>query len=370
MNHVGVGKESDIFEALDPNGNEIVIKIHRLGRTSFRAVRKQRDYMGNRGKASWLYMSRLAAIKEYAFMQALYAHEFPTPRPIAQNRHVVAMSRVSGFPMAQLKAGAVPNDIAERIFAYCMAMLRRLAEHGLIHCDFNEFNLMLGEDGENITLIDFPQMISTNHYNASELFTRDVNCLIKFFAMKMRYIPPPELTLKLEDIEISPELHLDEEVRASGFSNQEDDELMQYIFESAVAQYEEGTEVEEENVDNGEEDDNEVKNNEEMNDASTTVFKVATVEEEEAVVGGAEDGEDEDTIEDILMEGEGNGESDEEDDDESNNAQLSPRKLKEIKEQVKRYDYTLHLLVFVTIFISNLMISPLQKHASRRQETE
>ncbi len=324
--------------------------------------------MGNRGKASWLYMSRLAAIKEYAFMQALYAHEFPTPRPIAQNRHVVAMSRVSGFPMAQLKAGAVPNEIAERIFAYCMAMLRRLAEHGLIHCDFNEFNLMLGEDGENITLIDFPQMISTNHYNASELFTRDVNCLIKFFAMKMRYIPPPELTLKLEDIEISPELHLDEEVRASGFSNQEDDELMQYIFESAVTQYEEGTEVEVENGD--EEDGNEVKNDEEVNEASTTVFKVAAAEEE-AVVGGAEDGEDEDTIEDILMEGEGNGESDEEDDEEeSNNAQLSPRKLKQIKDQVKRYDYTLHLHIFVTIFISNLIILPLQKHASWRQETE
>lgn len=333
--YLGVGKESDIFEALDPDGNEIVIKIHRLGRTSFRAVRKNRDYMGNRGKANWLYMSRLAAIKEYAFMQALYAHEFPTPRPIAQNRHVVAMSRVSGFPMSQLKAGAVPNEIAERIFAYCMAMLRRLAEHGLIHCDFNEFNLMLGNDGEKITLIDFPQMISTNHHNASELFTRDVNCLIKFFAMKMRYIPPPELTLKLEDIEISPELHLDEEVRASGFSNQEDDELMKYILESAVAQYEEGDREEVE-----EEEEDEV----EVGDVATTVFKVASTEEAEEVVVETEEGGDEDTIEDILMEGEvmAGDESDEEGDEEdSSSNQLSPRKLKEIKEQVKRY-YLLH----------------------------
>ena len=343
--YLGVGKESDIFEALDPDGNEIVIKIHRLGRTSFRAVRKNRDYMGNRGKANWLYMSRLAAIKEYAFMQALYAHEFPTPRPIGQNRHVVAMSRVSGFPMSQLKAGAVPNEIAERIFAYCMAMLRRLAEHGLIHCDFNEFNLMLGNDGEKITLIDFPQMISTNHHNASELFTRDVNCLIKFFAMKMRYIPPPELTLKLEDIEISPELHLDEEVRASGFSNQEDDELMKYILESAVAQYEEGDreEVEEE------EEEEEVV---EVGDVATTVFKVASTEEAEEVVVETEEGGDEDTIEDILMEGEvmAGDESDEEGDEEdSSSNQLSHRKLREIKEQVKRY----YLLDYSYILYTN-----------------
>ena len=41
-------------------------------------------------------MSRLAAIKEYAFMKALHAHGFPTPIPFDQNRHIVAMSRVAG----------------------------------------------------------------------------------------------------------------------------------------------------------------------------------------------------------------------------------------------------------------------------------
>ena len=50
----------DIFEAQDENGNEIVLKVHRLGRTSFRAVRRQRDYMQGKSKASWLFMSRLA----------------------------------------------------------------------------------------------------------------------------------------------------------------------------------------------------------------------------------------------------------------------------------------------------------------------
>lgn len=53
----------DIFEAQDENGNEIVLKVHRLGRTSFRAVRRQRDYMQGKSKASWLFMSRLAGKK-------------------------------------------------------------------------------------------------------------------------------------------------------------------------------------------------------------------------------------------------------------------------------------------------------------------
>ena len=36
------------------------------------------------------------AVKEYAFMKALHAHGFPTPTPIDQSRHIVAMSKVEG----------------------------------------------------------------------------------------------------------------------------------------------------------------------------------------------------------------------------------------------------------------------------------
>ncbi len=176
----------------------MVIKIHRLGRTSFRAVRRHRDYLQNRSKASWLYMSRLAAIKEYAFMQVLFENGFPTPTPIDQNRHIVVMNRIAGFPMAQIKAGKMEG--AERIFNTCVDILRRLGQFGLVHCDFNEFNLMVNGDTGDVTLIDFPQMVSTTHPNASELFNRDMNCIIKFFGMKMHFVPPDGSILYLEDI--------------------------------------------------------------------------------------------------------------------------------------------------------------------------
>ena len=41
----------------------------RLGRVSFRAIKEKRDYLGKRKSASWMYMSRLAAQKEWAFMK-------------------------------------------------------------------------------------------------------------------------------------------------------------------------------------------------------------------------------------------------------------------------------------------------------------
>ena len=249
---IGVGKESDIFEAMDENGNEIVLKFHRLGRTSFRAVRRQRDYMQGKNKASWLYMSRLAAIKEYAFMKALHANGFPTPIPIDQSRHVVAMSKVPGFPMSQIKAGKM--EWAEEIFAISLGILKRLAEHGLVHCDLNEFNLMVDETG-HVTLIDFPQMISTSHLNAADLFARDLHGLVKFFAMKMRYIPPDEMLCKLSDIVVSNDGRIDESIKASGFSHHDDDILMRFIIDNQQQQQEEG----EDNDDNDENDSSETE---------------------------------------------------------------------------------------------------------------
>ena len=46
----------------------MALKLHRLGRTSFRAVKNKRDYLKNRSSASfsWLYLSRLAALKVLA----------------------------------------------------------------------------------------------------------------------------------------------------------------------------------------------------------------------------------------------------------------------------------------------------------------
>ena len=50
------------------------MKLHRLGRTSFRAVKSKRDYLRHRRSFNWLYLSRLAALKEFAFMKVFPPH--------------------------------------------------------------------------------------------------------------------------------------------------------------------------------------------------------------------------------------------------------------------------------------------------------
>lgn len=354
---IGTGKESDVYVAITPRNTQIVLKFHRLGRTSFRDVKKKRDYFmvnalsknkkqGTQYRTlpnSWLFLSRTSALKEYAFMKALYDVGYPTPKPIGQNRHIVAMGVVRGLPLYQLRSNRVSAEQAQSIFEQSAVLAGRLAQHGLVHCDLNEFNLIVdmsgvqskiansgvegvdrtedldeekrdweddatehyvrhsglpdkfkgalssnaplqkhgidgtgevveeaapepaerldnGEPKPIVTLIDFPQMVSTRHPNAKELYERDVECLKVFFGKKLKchvegetdderfggIMPPWEELIansNQDDAEDSGEgnddvtlvskaqLRLDEELKASGFSEEDaarDSELMYY----------------------------------------------------------------------------------------------------------------------------------------------
>ncbi|KAL5352235.1 Serine/threonine-protein kinase rio2 [Pseudogymnoascus australis] len=236
-NQIGVGKESDIFVVASPTGRQLVLKIHRLGRISFRTVKANRDYLRNKQGGSWMYMSRLAALKEYSFLTALREHNFPVPEPIAQSRHTLVMSLIDAFPMRQI--ASVPDPAS--LYAELIAMILRLAQYGLIHGDFNEFNILVEEKADAAAkggvaltpiLIDFPQMVSVDHANAEYYFDRDVNCIKRFFKRRFQFTPTetgPHFAEARKLIGKNGAVRLDVNVEASGFSRKQAKELEAYM---------------------------------------------------------------------------------------------------------------------------------------------
>ncbi|XP_053519564.1 serine/threonine-protein kinase RIO2 [Artibeus jamaicensis] len=218
-NQMGVGKESDIYIVANGEGQQFALKLHRLGRTSFRNLKNKRDYHKHRHNMSWLYLSRLSAMKEFAYMKALYERKFPVPKPIDYNRHAVVMELINGYPLCQIHHVEDPASVYDE----AMELIVKLANHGLIHGDFNEFNLILDKD-DHITMIDFPQMVSTSHPNAEWYFDRDVKCIRDFFMKRFSY--ESELYPTFSDIRR--EDSLDVEVSASGYTKemQAEDELL------------------------------------------------------------------------------------------------------------------------------------------------
>ncbi|MES1907656.1 MAG: hypothetical protein MHM6MM_000733 [Cercozoa sp. M6MM] len=214
---IGVGKESDIYQAQGADGRLLVLKLHRLGRTSFRKIKEKRDYHEHRQSVNWLYLSRLSATREFAFMRALYQHEFPVPVPVDQNRHCVLMHHVNAYPLCNVGNVSNPGKLYDKL----MSLIVKFAEHGLVHCDFNEFNLLVSELGD-VTVIDFPQMVSTRHKHAQEWFERDVQCVKDWFLKRCQFEPVgwPEWA---DDVPALPETRVDAELKASGYRGDGED---------------------------------------------------------------------------------------------------------------------------------------------------
>ncbi|KAI0968961.1 Rio2, N-terminal-domain-containing protein [Xylaria arbuscula] len=267
-NQIGVGKESDILVVADEAGKQHILKIHRLGRISFRTVKANRDYLRKRQGGSWMYLSRLAAEREYAFMRALKEEGFIVPDPLSQSRHTILMSLIDAFPLRQV--AFVPDPA--HLYGELIALILRLAKHGLIHGDFNEFNILIKEEEEEETilssspedpktttpsrkgkepekrnqsstddnaatpeeeddtkaaikitpvLIDFPQMVSMDHVNAEMYFDRDVACVKRFFERRFHFVstrPGPYFRDAKKTVGKDGARRLDAAVEASGFS--------------------------------------------------------------------------------------------------------------------------------------------------------
>lgn len=208
-----------------------------------------------------MYLSRLAATKEYAFLEALWKEGFPVPEPISQNRHTVVMALIESFPLRQIDS--VPNPA--ELYADLMELIVRFAQVGLIHGDFNEFNILIKEkkdkDGSLKLLpivIDFPQMLSITHINAQMYFDRDVNCIKTFFERQFKFTSDDKGPFFAEAIKGSDRnRRLDVEVEATGFSKKLAKDLDKYIDDMGrqSEQQHEGQPVDGDEDDDDEDDD-------------------------------------------------------------------------------------------------------------------
>ncbi|ODA78002.1 hypothetical protein RJ55_06605 [Drechmeria coniospora] len=271
---IGVGKESDIMVVADHTGTQQVLKIHRLGRISFRTVKSNRDYLKNRASGSWMYLSKLAAMKEFAFMKALYDEGFPVPVPLAQSRHTIVMTLIDAFPLRQISA--IPDPAS--LYGDLIALILRLASHGLIHGDFNEFNILIKEetiveDGKDSmklspVVIDFPQMVSMEHQNAEMYFDRDVECIKRFFNRRFHFTstqPGPFFKDAKKSMVKGGLTRLDASVEASGFTKKMLKDLEAAIKEKAAKLEEAGRATDESDDDELDDEDDEDEGDDEGN---------------------------------------------------------------------------------------------------------
>ena len=173
---IGIGKESDVFEAITPTEERRALKFFRIGRISFREATRKRTFVDKQSSHHWLLVNIDAAKKEYDTLDRLRYTGIRIPILYYRAMHCIVMNRIDGLRLADIRELEAPKITLQNI----LHDIGIAYKHNVINCDLSEYNILV--DSENNTwIIDWPQAVSRRHPNADDLIKRDVYNIVKFF---------------------------------------------------------------------------------------------------------------------------------------------------------------------------------------------
>lgn len=174
---INIGKESDIYYGVY-KGSEVILKFHRLGRTSFKSVKNNRDY--SKGKTDWYKLNKISCQREVEYYELF--KDMDIPKFYDYSRHILVLELLDYKTLYTVKV-----DNPEVIFNKMINFIKEMWAEGYVHGDFNEFNVMV--KGDDIKVIDFPQCVKKTHKLALEYLKRDFDCVEAFFGKKHSIAP-------------------------------------------------------------------------------------------------------------------------------------------------------------------------------------
>ena len=192
---LGVGKESDVYSGLTPTGERVIVKFHRVGRTSFQRVVRVRTYAADRPYATWLQIAKIAGQREYRVLEELYREGALVPKPLGYSRHAVVTEYLEGVELYLYKEPMDPESMLSKILD---TLRKAYLDVGIVHGDLSEYNVLvvIENDEEKPYIIDWPQYVERDHPSAEQLLRRDVEYITRFFRKKYGVEVEAEKALK------------------------------------------------------------------------------------------------------------------------------------------------------------------------------
>jgi RIO kinase 2 len=175
---IGIGKEAEIYLAHDSQEKDKILKMFRLGRSSFKQIKRKRDI--STSTSSWLLLNIQTAKREYDILNYLRQSSTSFPTPLYRSFHCIVMEPFYGSRLADAESLDDPQSVLEKI----ISNVKIAYQNGYINGDLNEYNIMVNND--NIFILDWPQAIKVDTINANVVLLRDVKNILKFFSKKYK----------------------------------------------------------------------------------------------------------------------------------------------------------------------------------------
>ncbi|HJU59852.1 MAG TPA: RIO1 family regulatory kinase/ATPase [Nitrososphaeraceae archaeon] len=178
-NPLGIGKESDVVEAVSELDQERAVKFFRIGRISFTDTKRKRSIEKKRNIHNWLLINIEAAKREYDFLVKLKETKMKISTPYFRSMHSIVMYRINGVRLVDYKHLPNPKEILNKTFE----QIKIAYKANIINGDLSEYNIILDKNND-IWIIDWPQAVTLDHPNAEFLIKRDIQNVIRFFKRK------------------------------------------------------------------------------------------------------------------------------------------------------------------------------------------
>jgi RIO kinase 2 len=178
-NSLGIGKESDVVEAVSEIDQKRAVKFFRIGRISFTDTKRKRSLEKNKNVNNWLLINIEAAKREYDFLVKLNSTKMNIATPYFRSMHSIVMNRINGVRLIEIRNLEDPREIFYKIFK----QIKIAYKENIINGDLSEYNILL-DDNNDIFIIDWPQAVTLEHPNAEFLIRRDIHNVIRYFTRR------------------------------------------------------------------------------------------------------------------------------------------------------------------------------------------
>jgi RIO kinase 1 len=180
---VGAGKESQMFWAVDPSGQDLAVKIYLVTTSNFK---KRYPYLigdprFTRIKKGTRSLVELWAKKEFRNLSKSFNIGIPCPEPVTVVKNILIMKFVgsNGVPSSTLVESEVDYADYEKTIEIISDLYQK-AE--LVHADLSEYNIFKTDTGP--VVFDFGSAVDIRHPKTKEFLERDISNITKFFVKR------------------------------------------------------------------------------------------------------------------------------------------------------------------------------------------